>query len=301
MTQSFLAPKVWLDQAWATDILLTVSNTGHWQHIDLSPCVEDKLKAQTLVGYTLPGIANAHSHAFQRAIVGMTECESENTSHTGNADNFWTWRDQMYRAALRVSPDAVERIATHLYKELLLGGYTHVCEFNYLHNDLDGRPYNDPLTLSMAHVRAAQAVGIGLTLLPTLYMRSGFGSSDLHADQRRFASTPQSVLDIACKINALNYPLINAGVAVHSLRAADIGAIIELTTQAKQLGLPIHIHIAEQMREVDDCIALHGQRPIEYLLNQVSVDSSQRCLANSCLSPLGQHSFFDIYGCSGWI
>ena len=273
MTQSFFAPKVWLNQAWTTDVLLTVSASGHWQQIELSPCVEAKRKAHTLVGYTLPGVANTHSHAFQRAIVGMTESASPNTQRSASADSFWTWRDQMYRTALRVGPDAVERIATHLYRELLLGGYTHVCEFNYLHNDLDGSPYADPLTLSMAHVRAAQAVGIGLTLLPTLYMRSGFSSSDLSIDQRRFASTPQSVLDIACKINALNYPLINAGVAVHSLRAVDVDAIIELTTQAKQIGLPIHIHIAEQLQEVDDCLALHGQRPIEFLMNRVGVDS----------------------------
>ena len=272
MTQSFFAPKVWLDQAWATDVLLTVSATGHWQQIELSPSADAKRKAQTLVGYTLPGVANTHSHAFQRAIVGMTESASPNAGRSANPDSFWTWRDQMYRTALRVSPDAVERIATHLYKELLLGGYTHVCEFNYLHNDLDGRSYADAFTLSMALVRAAQTVGIGLTLLPTLYMRSGFNSNDLRVDQRRFASTPQTVLDIACKINSLNYPLINAGVAVHSLRAVDMGAIIELTTQAKQLGLPIHIHIAEQLQEVDDCLALHRQRPIEYLLNRAPVD-----------------------------
>ena len=269
--QTFLAPKAWLNQAWASDVLMTISSSGHWQQIDLNADVEAKRKAQRLVGYTLPGVTNAHSHAFQRAMVGMTESASWGLSHT--ADNFWTWRDQMYRTARCVTPDAVERIATLLYRELLQGGYTHVCEFNYLHNDLDGGPYGDPLTLSMAHMRAAKAVGIGLTMLPTLYMRSGFNSNSLGVDQRRFASTPRSVLDIASKINALNDPLINAGVAIHSLRAVDMEAIIDLTMQAKQMGLPIHIHIAEQMQEVNDCLAQQKQRPIEYLLNRVAVDS----------------------------
>ena len=273
MTQTFLASKVWLNNTWAKDVLLTVSPTGYWQQVESNPNGEAKRKAQPLEGYTLPGLTNAHSHAFQRAIVGKTETANRNTKGGISTDNFWTWRNQMYSTALRVTPDAVERIATHLYRELLQGGYTHVCEFNYLHNDLDGSPYADSLTLSMAHVRAAQAVGIGLTMLPTLYMRGGFDTPSLGVDQRRFASTPQSVLDVASAINALNHPLINSGVAVHSLRAVDMGAIIELTTQAKQLGLPVHIHIAEQMQEVDSCIAQHRQRPIEYLLNQVDVDS----------------------------
>jgi formimidoylglutamate deiminase len=176
----------------------------------------------------------------------------------------------MYRAALRITPDQLQAIATQLYTELLQGGYTQVCEFHYLHNDTDGQPYADPLALSMALVRAAQATGMGLTLLPTLYMRSGFGAQGLRTDQRRFAGTPVSVLRMAEAVNALKLPRINAGVALHSLRAVDQGALKEVAAAAQRAQWPVHIHSAEQVQEVQDCIAHTGQRPIEWLLNTLA-------------------------------
>ena len=270
MPHSFLASKVWLESSWASDVLLTVGPDGHWQAINHAPDAQQKRSAIKLNGHVIAGVVNTHSHAFQRAIVGATEYVNRDAL----VDNFWSWRNQMYQTALQLGPDAIERIATHLYIELLRAGYTHVCEFNYLHNDLDGRPYADPLTLSMAHFRAAQKVGIGLTLLPTLYMRSGFNAVGLRDDQRRFASTPQSVLHIAEAINHLNDPLINAGVAIHSLRAVDIGALREVAIEAKRQQLPIHIHIAEQIQEVNDCLMHHASRPIDYLFDQCTVDAS---------------------------
>ena len=151
-------------------------------------------------------------------------------------------------------------------------GYTQVCEFQYLHNDIGGKPYADPLDLSRALVRAAQRVGIGITLLPTLYMRSGFDAKGLREDQQRFASTPRSVLDIAsdARAHASNTKLVTTNVTIHSLRAADIAAIRETVQSAA--GLPIHIHISEQRREVDDCLALHGQMPVEFLLARMPLD-----------------------------
>lgn len=260
---AFFAPQAWVDGAWAFDVRLDVAADGTWRSITPHASADG---ATVLPGPVLPGIVNAHSHAFQRAIAGLTEQGS-------GTDDFWSWRDRMYRAALRITPQQLEAIATQLYAELLAGGYTQVCEFHYLHNDTDGRAYADPLEMSLALVRAAQATGIGLTLLPTLYMRSGFGAPGLRDDQRRFAGTPDSVLRIAESVNALKLPRINAGVALHSLRAVDPVALAEAAQAAKAAGWPVHIHIAEQVQEVNDCLAQHGQRPIEWLLNHVGVDA----------------------------
>jgi len=264
----YWAPRAWLGSAdaskgggWASDVLMCVDADGNWHTITPGTARTDAPGATVLAGPVLPGVVNAHSHAFQRAIAGLTETSG------GQDDDFWSWRDRMYRAALRITPDQLQAIATQLYTELLQGGYTQVCEFHYLHNDTDGQPYADPLELSMALVRAAQATGMGLTLLPTLYMRSGFGATGLRTDQRRFAGTPGSVLRMAEAINALKLPRINAGVALHSLRAVDAGALKEVAAAAQQAHWPVHIHIAEQVQEVNDCIAHTGQRPIEWLLH----------------------------------
>lgn len=260
---AFFAPQAWVDGAWAFDVRLDVAADGAWRAITPHGTADG---ATVLAGPVLPGIVNAHSHAFQRAMAGLTEQGS-------GTDDFWSWRDRMYRAALRITPAQLEAIATQLYAELLAGGYTQVCEFHYLHNDTHGRPYADPLEMSLALVRAAQATGMGLTLLPTLYMRSGFGAAGLRDDQRRFAGTPDSVLRIAQAVNALNLPHVNAGVALHSLRAVDPGALAEAAQAARAAGWPVHIHIAEQVQEVSDCLAHHGRRPIEWLLDHVNVDA----------------------------
>ena len=260
---AFFAPQAWVNGAWAFDVRLDAAADGSWAAITPHGGAEG---ATLLNGPVLPGIVNAHSHAFQRAIAGLTEQGS-------GTDDFWSWRDRMYRAALRITPAQLEAVATQLYAELLAGGYTQVCEFHYLHNDTDGRAYADPLEMSLALVRAAQATGIGLTLLPTLYMRSGFGAAGLRDDQRRFAGTPDGVWGIAQAVNALALPNINAGIALHSLRAVDPGALTEAAQAAKAAAWPVHIHIAEQVQEVSDCLTHHGQRPIEWLLNHAPVDA----------------------------
>ena len=259
---SFFAAQAWVDGDWAFDVRLDVAADGTWQSVTPGGRADG---ATVLEGPALPGIVNAHSHAFQRAIAGLTE-------ESGGDDDFWRWRDRMYSAALRITPAQLEAIATQLYAELLAGGYTQVCEFHYLHNAPDGQAHANPLEMSMALVRAAQATGIGLTLLPTLYMRSGFGAAGLRDDQRRFAGTPDRVLRMAEAVNALALPNINAGVALHSLRAVDAIALAEVAQASRAAGWPVHIHIAEQMQEVQDCLAHHGQRPIEWLLDHAPVD-----------------------------
>jgi formimidoylglutamate deiminase len=262
----YWAPAAWVNGAWAQDVLLAVGADGCWSEVAANASAETRRGAQQLSGPVLPGLVNGHSHAFQRAIAGLTE-----RSASGE-DDFWRWRDRMYSVANRVTPTQLEAIAAFLYAELLRAGYTQVCEFHYLHNGLDGQACADPSEMSQALVRAARQVGIGLTLLPALYMRSGFGAKGLREDQQRFASTPESVLRIARTIRRQygNGGRITAGVALHSLRAVDEGAVREVADAAA--NMPIHIHIAEQQLEVDDCIARHGRRPIEWLLDKIPVD-----------------------------
>ncbi len=273
----YFADRAWIDGAWANDVLLSVAQDGRWCGVQANSPREARDGAVALNDPVLPGLVNAHSHAFQRAIAGLTECRSASGRPDDGApgdDDFWSWRNRMYSAANRITPDQLEAIATLLYAELLMSGYTQVCEFHYLHNAPDGKPYADPLEMSWALVRAARTVGMGITLLPTLYMRSGFGTAGLGADQRRFASSPDSVMRVVEGI-AGRTPghLLNVGIAVHSLRAVDAVALAEVTRAADQQRLPIHIHIAEQTQEVADCIAATGAHPIEWLLEHAAVNS----------------------------
>ena len=270
----FFAPLAWLQGAWARDVLLSVDEAGQWSAITPNTSLSERQGATVLAGPVLPGVVNAHSHAFQRAMAGLTEQRGMSASG-GNviSDDFWSWRDRMYSVALRISPEQLEHIAALLYTELLAGGYTQVCEFHYLHNAQAGAPGAKPLDMSMALVRAAQRTGMGLTLLPTLYMRSGFGAAGLRDDQQRFASSAESIMRLVSDLqtNTRDLTHVNVGVAIHSLRAATPDAITELAAFAEQHTLPVHLHIAEQMQEVKDCLSHTGQRPIEWLLNHLPV------------------------------
>jgi formimidoylglutamate deiminase len=263
--QRYLAPAAWVGGSWKSDVVLAVATDGTWSEVVPDAPAAMRRDAQALRGPVLPGLVNGHSHAFQRAIAGLAERSG------GSEDGFWHWRDRMYGAANRITSRQLEAIAAFLYSELLRSGYTHVCEFHYLHQDPEGRACADPLELPLALVRAARRAGIGLTLLPALYMRSGFAASRLREDQRRFASTPQSVLHIAHEVAKLGGE-VAAGVALHSLRAVDEPALRELVA-AVGPRMPVHIHVAEQRREVDDCVARHGLRPVEWLLQQVALDA----------------------------
>jgi formimidoylglutamate deiminase len=179
----------------------------------------------------------------------------------------------MYRVALRITPEQLRAIAAQLYVELLAGGYTQVCEFHYLQHDRDGHPYAEPLELSWALADAAAEAGIGLTVLPVLYERAGFAQPRLRDDQRRFALNAEAVWRAAQAISAAGRPLVNAGVAIHSLRAAMPESIAELRRRAESFAGPIHIHIAEQTAEVDDCLRATGARPIEWLARHGTLDA----------------------------
>ena len=267
---TYYAPQAWVDGAWVRDAVLGVGADGRWSRILGASTPAQRLGATPLSGAVLPGLVNAHSHAFQRAIAGLTERRS-----SSGTDTFWSWRQRMYAAALQLDPEALEAIATQLYGELLAGGFTQVCEFHYLHHDRDGQAYANPAEMSLALVRAAQRVGLSLTLLPTLYMHAGFGATALAPEQRRFAGTPALLVRIAEEVRqaALGDARIQVGVALHSLRAVAPPALRELAQWAAGERMPLHIHIAEQQQEVDDCLAHTGQRPLQWLLEHAPVNA----------------------------
>ena len=260
------AQQAWLPGGWQTDVLLEAGADGRWAGITAGVPIAPA-DATVVAGPLLPGLVDAHGHAFQRAFAGLAE------RRDAAADDFWSWRDRMYRVALRIRPPDLRAIAAQLYVELLRGGYTQVCEFHYLQHDCDGRSYDDPLALSWALADAAQDAGIGLTLLPVLYERAGFAQPALRDDQRRFRMDAAAVWSARQRLAAAGRPLLDAGVAVHSLRAATPASITALRRLADGWDGPIHIHVAEQTAEVDDCLAATGARPIEWLARERLLDA----------------------------
>ncbi len=214
---------------------------------------------------TLPGLANVHSHAFQRGMAGLAEHRGGNSD-----DNFWSWREVMYRFLDRLTPDDMQAIAALAYAEMLETGYTHVGEFHYLHNDTDGRSYADPAEMAARTAGAACATGIGLTMLPVFYAHSNFGGQAPGHGQRRFIHDLDSfarLLDACGPLLAVGDRL---GIAPHSLRAVtpdELAALIAMHPYG-----PIHIHAAEQQKEVQDSLAWSGQRPVEWLLDHAGLD-----------------------------
>ena len=269
-----------LPTGWARNVLLAWDAQGRLTAV--MPASAAPAGVPQADGPVIPGLPNLHSHAFQRAFAGLTEFRS------AQADSFWSWRTQMYRFAARITPDQLEAIATWLYIEMLEAGYTAVCEFHYVHHDLDGRPYADDATLSQCLLRAARTAGIGLTLLPVLYQTAGFGEAPPTEGQRRFIRRTDNLLRLLDRLK----PLCDAqgarlGLAPHSLRAVPPQALREALAglHALDATAPVHIHIAEQTAEVDACLAWSGQRPVEWLLDHAPVDA-RWCLVHAThLSP----------------
>ncbi len=217
--------------------------------------------------WALPGIANLHSHAFQRAMAGLAERRG------GVNDNFWSWRETMYAFASRITPDDLHAIAAQLYVEMLRAGYTQVCEFHYLHHAPDGKPYAEPAAMSHALITAARETGIGLTLLPVLYMQGGFDGSALSSRQARFGHHVDGFLRLLDLLRAEEDSRLRVGIAFHSLRAVPPDAM-SAVLGALSANIPRHIHIAEQTAEVDECVALRGSHPVRWLLDHADVDAT---------------------------
>ncbi|MCA9646717.1 MAG: formimidoylglutamate deiminase, partial [Myxococcales bacterium] len=220
---------------------------------------------------------NLHSHAFQRAFAGETEQSAGN-----GKDSFWSWREAMYRFAERLDPDAVEAIAEQVFLEMLEAGYTSVAEFHYVHHASDGEPYADLAELGRRVAAAARSVGIRLTLLPVFYEAAGFGPKPIEAGQRRFYNSPERYLDLWQALEREQDGLVSLGAAPHSLRAAPLGSLNAVVREVKRRApeAPIHIHIAEQLREVEECLAHHQRRPVELLLEGAAVDKTW-CLVHA--------------------
>ena len=233
---------------------------------------------RTPEGWRVPGIANLHSHAFQRAMAGMAERQ------TNPEDSFWTWRETMYRFAARFAPDSLHAVASQLYVEMLEAGYTSVCEFHYLHHAPDGRPYDDPAAMSQALVAAARDTGIRLTLLPVLYMSGGFDGRPLGERQKRFGHGVDAYLRLFESLHARQDDMLRVGCALHSLRAVPAEAMHEVIA-ALPGAARLHVHIAEQVGEVQDCLAIRGARPVEWLLANAAVDARWTLVHATHLTP----------------
>ena len=224
--------------------------------------------------YALPGMPNLHSHAFQRAMAGLAERRGPGD------DSFWTWREAMYAFASRIGPDELQAIAAQLYVEMLKAGYTHVCEFHYLHNAPDGEPYADAAAMSRAIMEAAREAGIGLTLLPVLYMTGGFDGRSLSDRQKRFGLSVDAYLGLLESLAALESDCMRLGVALHSLRAVPEAAMREALAAPPVRNRAVHIHIAEQIGEVQDCLGMRGARPVQWLFDHADVDA-RWCLVHA--------------------
>ncbi len=277
MSHRYQLESAYLPQGWVHGAVVTVSAAGLITHVALDGAAADDPAwggtaphaphIQRIDGIVVPGMPNAHSHAFQRAMAGNAEYR------TSAQDSFWTWRDAMYALANRLEPDDLEVIATQLFVEMLEAGYTSVAEFHYLHRRRDGACYADHNDLWEAVTAAAHGTGIGLTLLPTLYQSSDFGAVPLKTEQQRFRlETDQFLRAIEKRVGTQprdGANLIGTGAAFHSLRAVPYEVLREATLALRDIdpALPVHIHVAEQIKEVKSCQRETGHRPIELLLH----------------------------------
>jgi len=266
--RAVFAHDAWVDGGWQRDVLLRWDVSGILTEVTLgaTPTADVAIAA----GPLLPVMPNLHSHAFQRAMSGLTELRG------APADSFWSWRTLMYRFANRLKPEHIEAISRHLYIEMLKAGYTSVCEFHYVHHQADGYAYADPAEHAARIVVSAEQAGIGLTLLPVLYQYSGFGARQPLPEQRRFIADTDWILQRISQL-AQAYPGNSRrryGVAPHSLRAVSPESLTAICAglHALDASAPIHIHIAEQAKEVEDCRATLGARPVRWLLDHQAVD-----------------------------
>ena len=259
---AIFAEQALLPDGWHRNVRLAVRD-GHIDSVELDASAQPADERHAIL---LPGMPNLHSHAFQRGMAGLAETRGP------DADSFWSWREVMYRFALTMTPDQVEAVAAQLYVEMLEAGFSRVGEFHYLHHDIDGRPYSDIGEMAARIAAAADATGIGLTLLPVFYAHSGFGGAAPNEGQRRFINDLNGFARLleSSRKAVESIPDAIVGVAPHSLRAVTPDELAAVAAIAP--GDPIHIHVAEQMKEVEDCIAWSGARPVEWLLENAEVD-----------------------------
>ena len=250
---------------WREDVVLNLTREGLIRRIEKGSAQDADV---CLYGTTVPGMPNVHSHTFQRVVAGRT-------GPLGNVqDSFWSWRDVMYRCANGISPEQFAVVATWVFIEMLKAGYTSCAEFHYIHHQADGNPYDNPAEMSEQLIMAATRAGIAMTLLPVFYCTAGFGKAGIDPEQGRFANSPKQYLQLldACQTAISGQPLLCLGLAPHSLRAVPGQLLSEVLQAWPDKQCPVHIHIAEQKAEVESCLANLGARPVEWLLQNFSVD-----------------------------
>jgi formimidoylglutamate deiminase len=252
-----------LPSGWHDDVVVHLDADGLIVRVETAARPPDGIR---LAGFAVPGVANVHSHAHQRAMVGLAERSGP------GADTFWTWREAMYGFALTMQPEDLEAVAAQLYVEALKSGFTVIGEFQYLHHQPDGAPYDEPAQMSLRCLAAAERAGIAITMLPTLYAYGNFGGEPPAGAQRRFITDADGFLGI---VESLAGPVDKhdkwrLGVSPHSLRAVTADMLRDVLAGVGQ-DAPIHIHVAEQAKEVADSIAWCGRRPVELLLDSFDV------------------------------
>jgi len=274
---AFFFDQALLPSGWTRDVRLTVEG-GVIAAVEPSSMLTSNAVRAAIA---LPGLCNLHSHAFQRGMAGLAETRGP------VGDTFWTWREVMYRFLDRLDPEMVEAITAFAFAEMLEGGFTRVGEFHYLHQSPDGTPYADPAELAARIAAAAEDTGIGLTFLPVFYAHADFGGAPPKPGQRRFIHDLDSFACLleATRAMAASFPDATVGVAPHSLRAVTPEELAALT--AMGAGGPMHIHAAEQDKEVADCVAALGARPVEWLLANAGV-GARWCLVHATQMTLGE-------------
>lgn len=270
MTRCIAFEHLWTVDGWMSPAHVTIDAHGRIASLDASAPANRPLD-ERIEGYAVPGMANLHSHAFQRLLAGRCEIGTQ-----GDADNLWTWRERMYAVAQRIEPQHYEDVAAFTYMEMLLHGFTRVAEFHYLHHAPGGARYGEPAEMSWRLAAGARRAGIGLTVLPTLYAHAGIGRAPL-PEQARFVHTEvDEYLDLVASLHARRAEHGAAvGIALHSLRAVAPGELSAAVAGRRSIdpGLPLHIHVSETTREVEECVAGLGARPVQWLLDHAGLDA----------------------------
>lgn len=253
-----------LPEGWRDSVVVQIAEDGTVLSVESGRA---RCQSAPIRGVAIPGIPDLHCHAHQRAFAGLAE-RSDRAD-----DSFWSWREIMYQCLKKMTPDLLKSVASQLYLELLKGGYTNVAEFHYLHHDTDGSRYGNPAELGVAILEAAHVSGIGITCLPTLYAYSDFGGVPHLESQRRFVNDASTFLEIHARLDRLTQdtPSARTGIAFHSLRAVDRILMREVLDAIAEV--PVHIHVAEQIGEVEACRAWSGRRPVEWLLDEFDIDA----------------------------
>lgn len=263
---------------WHDDLQISVDETG--KILEIGHALSHD--AELIPGFAVPGFQNAHSHAFQYAMAGLAEVHE--TGRT--SDDFWSWREAMYSLALKVNPEQMEAIATMLYAEMVRHGYTNVAEFHYVHHSISDTPYPNLAEMGQRLINAAKTTGIHITLVPIFYQKGGFGKEPTEGQRRFISPDATSYLQLleASRVACTSYAGATLGIGMHSMRGVDPVLIRELAETGPQ-DLPFHIHVSEQLKEIEDSLAHLGKRPVEWLLENVSLNERFHLVHATHLTP----------------